>query len=61
MRGTRLVTRSDEADAGEDFAKKIREYHSPDFSDWKAHDAFESAFANLFRDLRAHAPLKLPG
>ncbi len=30
-----------------------REHHIPDFSHWKDHDAFESAFARLLRDLRA--------
>ena len=31
----------------------LREYHIPDFSNWKNHDAFEVAFADLLRDLRA--------
>ncbi len=44
--------RCDDADAGEDLAEKIREYHIPDFSNWKPHDPFESAFADLHRDLR---------
>ena len=60
----RLVTidrirdwRCDDADTGEDLAEKIREYHIPDFSNWKDHDAFESAFADLLRDLRAGGSL----
>ena len=32
---------------------QMREYFIPDFSDWKNHDAFESAFARLLQDLRA--------
>ena len=47
--------RCDDADTGEDLAEKIREYHIPDFSNWKDHDAFESAFTDLLRDLRAQA------
>ncbi len=47
--------RCDDADTGEDLAEKIREYHIPDFSNWKNHDAFESAFADLLRDLRDQA------
>ena len=47
--------RCDDADTGEDLAEKIREYHIPDFSNWKDHDPFESAFADLLRDLRAQA------
>lgn len=38
--------------SGEDLAEKVREYHIPDFSSWKDHDAFEAAFADLMRDLR---------
>ena len=47
--------RCDDADTGEDLTEKIREYHIPDFSNWKDHDPFESAFADLLRDLRAQA------
>jgi hypothetical protein len=36
-----------------DLARDVREYHIPDFSNWKDHDAFELAFARLLRDLRA--------
>ena len=42
-----------DADTGKDFAVELREYHIPDFANWKTHDAFESAFADLLRDLRA--------
>ena len=42
-----------DADTGKDLAVELREYHIPDFSNWKNHDAFESAFADLLRDLRA--------
>lgn len=42
-----------DADSGKDLAIEVREYYIPDFSDWKQHDAFESAFERLLRDLRA--------
>ena len=44
-----------DADTGKDLAVELREYHIPDFSNWKNHDAFESAFADLLRNLRAQA------
>lgn len=42
-----------DADTGEDLATEVREYHIPDFSNWKEHDDFEKAFERLLRDLRA--------
>lgn len=42
-----------DATSGEDLADEVREYFSPDFSNWKDHDAFESAFDKLLKDLRA--------
>ncbi len=44
-----------DADTGKDLAVELREDHIPDFSNWKNHDPFESAFADLLRDLRAQA------
>lgn len=44
-----------DSDSGEDLAEKVREYHIPDFSDWKDHDRFEAAFAGLIADLRMAA------
>jgi hypothetical protein len=41
-----------DADTGKDMAAEIREFFVPDFSDWKNHDAFETAFERLLRDLR---------
>jgi hypothetical protein len=41
-----------DADIGKDSAKELREYHIPDFSNWKDHDAFEAAFARLLADLK---------
>ena len=41
-----------DADTGEDLASEVRQYFIPDFSNWKDHDAFESAFGRLLRDLR---------
>jgi len=40
-----------DADTGKDLAVEVREYFIPDFSNWKDHDAFESAFARLKKDL----------
>jgi hypothetical protein len=42
-----------DADTGKDLAVEVREYFIPDFSSWKDHDAFESAFARLKKDLEA--------
>jgi len=42
-----------DADTAKDLAVKVREYFIPDFSNWKDHDAFESAFARLKKDLEA--------
>ena len=44
-----------DVDSGEDLAKTVRAYHIPDFSRWKQEDAFEKAFGDLMRDLRAKA------
>ena len=33
-------------------AEEVRNYHIPDFSNWKNHAAFERAFARLEKDLR---------
>lgn len=41
-----------DSDTGEDLAEEVRKYHIPDFSNWKNHDAFETAFARLENDLR---------
>ena len=32
--------------------EEIRRFHTPEFSNWKIHDAFEAAFARLEKDLR---------
>lgn len=42
-----------DADSGKDLAVELREYFIPDFSNWKDHDSFESAFARLLKDLRS--------
>lgn len=39
--------------ASSDLAVELREYFIPDFSNWKNHDAFETAFARLLKDLKA--------
>jgi hypothetical protein len=42
-----------------DLAVEMREYAMPnDFSNWKDHDAFETAFARLLKDLRAEESRK---
>lgn len=41
-----------DADSGKDLASELREYFIPDFSQWKDHDSFESAFNRLNQDLR---------
>jgi uncharacterized protein YjbI with pentapeptide repeats len=42
-----------DADAGKDIAKVVREYHIPDFTNWKSHDSFEKGFARLLEDLKS--------
>ena len=49
-----------DADTGTDLARAVREYHIPDFSRWKDHDAFEAAFARLLADLRAEVAAPTP-
>ena len=44
-----------DADHGKDLAVELREYLVPDSSEWKYHDKFEAAFANLLRDLKKSA------
>jgi len=41
-----------DADTGKDSAREIREYFIPDFSDWKDHDSYQTAFQRLLKDLR---------
>jgi uncharacterized protein YjbI with pentapeptide repeats len=41
-----------DADVGKDSAVEIREYHIPDVTKWKDHDAFEAAFKRLIDDLK---------
>jgi len=41
------------ADIGDDNARRIREFHIPDFSRWKDREAYKAAFDRLLRDLRA--------
>lgn len=42
-----------DADTGKDLAVEVREYHMPDFSNWKEHDSFEAGFTRLLNDLKA--------
>jgi hypothetical protein len=41
-----------DADRGKDSAKEIREYFIPDFSNWKDHDSYQTAFQRLVKDLK---------
>jgi hypothetical protein len=45
---------------GTDLAAEIREYYVPDFRDWKNHDSFEKAFAQLLEGLKAVDALPAP-
>jgi uncharacterized protein YjbI with pentapeptide repeats len=40
-----------DADTGKDSAREIREYFIPDFSNWKDHDSYQTAFNKLLEDL----------
>jgi uncharacterized protein YjbI with pentapeptide repeats len=44
-----------DADIGIDSAREIREYFIPDFSNWKDHDSYQTAFQHLVKDLKAGA------
>jgi hypothetical protein len=41
-----------DADTGKDSAREIREYYVPDFTNWKHHDAYQTEFEKLLRDLK---------
>jgi hypothetical protein len=41
--------------SGEDLAEVVRQFFIRDFTNWKDHDAFETGFARLLRDLKAGA------
>ena len=40
---------------GKDLAEEIRQYLIPDFSNWKDHDSYQTAFQRLVKDLKAEA------
>jgi uncharacterized protein YjbI with pentapeptide repeats len=42
-----------DAETGDDSARAIREYFIPDFSNWKDHDSYQTAFQRLVKDLKA--------
>ena len=44
-----------DGDTGKDSAREIREYFIPDFSNWKDHDSYQTAFQRLVSDLKAKA------
>ena len=37
---------------GKNIADEIRSYFIPDFSNWKDHDSYQTAFDGLLRDLK---------
>jgi uncharacterized protein YjbI with pentapeptide repeats len=46
-----------DAEIGKDLAVEVREYYIPDFSDWKDHNSFETAFGKLLKSLKTAADL----
>jgi hypothetical protein len=44
-----------DGDTGKDSAREIREFFIPDFSNWKDHDSYRTAFQRLVSDLKAEA------
>jgi hypothetical protein len=42
-----------DADTGRDYAKEVREYFIPDFSNWRDRGAYEKALQRLLDDLNA--------
>ena len=40
---------------GKDLGREIRKYFIPDFSNWKDHDSYQTAFQRLVKDLKAEA------
>jgi len=44
-----------DGDTGMDSAREIREYFIPDFSNWKDHDSYQTAFQRPVSDLKAEA------
>ncbi len=42
-------------DTGKNIADEIREYFIPDFSNWKEHDSYQTAFQRLVKDLKAES------
>ena len=42
-----------DADIGIDSAREVREYFIPDFSNWKDHSSYQTAFQRLVKDLKA--------
>ena len=41
-----------DSDTGKDSAREICEYFIPDFSNWKDHDSYQTAFQRLVGDLK---------
>ena len=44
-----------DADSGKDSVREIWEYFIPDFSNWKDHDSYQTAFGRLVSDLKDEA------
>jgi hypothetical protein len=41
------------SDERTDSVREVREYFIPDFSNWKDHDSYQTAFGRLVSDLKA--------
>lgn len=49
-----------DADSGTDYAKEIRDYFIPDFSNWKDHDSYLDAFRKLLENLKGERTANPP-
>jgi hypothetical protein len=56
-----LAWKNFDADTGKDTAREIREYYTPDFSNWKDHDSYQQAFQRLVRDLKSEPDTRRVG
>ena len=45
---------------GKDLGREIRKYFIPDFSNWKEHDPYQTAFQKLVESLKAGDSSQLP-
>jgi TIR domain/Pentapeptide repeats (8 copies) len=50
-----------DSDTGRDLARDIRSYYILDFTDWKQHDQYLTAFGRLMRDLKSDPAMEPEG